>query len=40
MRGPGKYTYGSSGIGLILHLCEQFKALAGGLEITHVLYRG
>ena len=38
---PGKYTYGSSGLGSILHLCgEQFKALAGGLDIMHVPYRG
>jgi tripartite-type tricarboxylate transporter receptor subunit TctC len=38
---PGKYTYGSSGVGSILHLCgEQFKARAGGLNITHVPYRG
>ena len=38
---PGKYTYGSSGLGSILHLCgEQFKALAGGLHIVHVPYRG
>ena len=38
---PGKYTYGSSGVGSILHLCgEQFKAAAGGLNITHVPYRG
>jgi tripartite-type tricarboxylate transporter receptor subunit TctC len=38
---PGKYTYGSSGVGSILHLCgEQFKTLAGGLNITHVPYRG
>ena len=38
---PGKYTYGSSGLGSILHLCgEQFKAAAGGLKITHVPYRG
>jgi tripartite-type tricarboxylate transporter receptor subunit TctC len=38
---PGKYTYGSSGLGSILHLCgEQFKARAGGLDIVHVTYRG
>src|SRR5256714_233294 len=34
---PGKYTYGSSGLGSLLHLCgEQFKALAGGVDIPHV----
>jgi tripartite-type tricarboxylate transporter receptor subunit TctC len=38
---PGQYTYGSSGQGSILHLCgEQFKSLAGGLNIVHVPYRG
>jgi tripartite-type tricarboxylate transporter receptor subunit TctC len=38
---PGKFTYGSSGLGSILHLCgEQLKALAGGLNIVHVPYRG
>jgi tripartite-type tricarboxylate transporter receptor subunit TctC len=38
---PGKFTYGSSGVGSILHLCgEEFKALAGGLNIVHVPYRG
>jgi tripartite-type tricarboxylate transporter receptor subunit TctC len=38
---PGKYTYGSSGLGSILHLCgEQLKASAGGLNIVHVPYRG
>jgi len=38
---PGKYSYGSSGMGSILHLCsEQFRALAGGVDIIHVPYRG
>jgi tripartite-type tricarboxylate transporter receptor subunit TctC len=38
---PGKYTFGSSGVGSILHLCgEEFKSLAGGLVMTHVPYRG
>jgi tripartite-type tricarboxylate transporter receptor subunit TctC len=38
---PGKYSYGSSGLGSILHLCgEEFKSMAGGLEAVHVPYRG
>jgi tripartite-type tricarboxylate transporter receptor subunit TctC len=38
---PGKYSFGSSGVGSILHLCgEEFKAIAGGLNIVHVPYRG
>jgi tripartite-type tricarboxylate transporter receptor subunit TctC len=38
---PGKYTFGSSGVGSILHLCgEEFKSKAGGLVMTHVPYRG
>jgi tripartite-type tricarboxylate transporter receptor subunit TctC len=38
---PGKYNYGSGGLGSILHLCgEEFKSLAGGLDITHVPYKG
>jgi tripartite-type tricarboxylate transporter receptor subunit TctC len=38
---PGKYSYGSSGMGSILHLCgEQFKTAAGGLQMVHVPYRG
>jgi tripartite-type tricarboxylate transporter receptor subunit TctC len=37
---PGKYTFGSSGVGSILHLCgEQLKAMAG-LNMLHVPYRG
>src|SRR5262245_38312110 len=38
---PGKLTYGSAGLGSILHLCgEEFKMGAGGLNILHVPYRG
>lgn len=38
---PGKYSYGSSGLGSILHLCgEALKTRAGGLDIVHVPYRG
>jgi tripartite-type tricarboxylate transporter receptor subunit TctC len=38
---PGKYTFGSSGVGSILHLCgEEFRSMAGGLQMTHVPYRG
>ena len=38
---PGKFTFGSSGVGSILQLCgEQFKAMAGGLNMLHVPYRG
>jgi len=38
---PGKYSYGSGGVGSILHLCmEQFKSKVGGLDIEHVPYRG
>ena len=38
---PGKYNYGSSGLGSILHLCgEQFKTGAGGLNVVHVPYKG
>src|SRR5258707_7745892 len=37
----GKFTYGSSGLGSILHLCgEEVKALAGGINILHLPYRG
>jgi tripartite-type tricarboxylate transporter receptor subunit TctC len=38
---PGKLTYGSSGPGGMPHLAgELFKQAAGGLDITHVPYRG
>lgn len=38
---PGKYSYGSPGLGTTPHLCaEQMKSMAGGLDIVHVPYRG
>src|SRR5580658_3555211 len=38
---PGKYSFGSSGVGSILHLCgEEFRSMAGALDIVHVPYKG
>jgi tripartite-type tricarboxylate transporter receptor subunit TctC len=38
---PGKYLYGTAGVGSINHLGgEIFKAQAGHLEIVHVPYKG
>ncbi len=38
---PGTLSYGSPGTGTLLHLTtERLKAAAGGVQITHVPYRG
>jgi tripartite-type tricarboxylate transporter receptor subunit TctC len=38
---PGKYNFGSSGIGTYPHLsAEMFKLRAGGLFVVHIPYRG
>lgn len=38
---PGKLSYGSPGVGTLMHLTgELFKSLAGIPDITHVPYRG
>ena len=40
-KNPGKYSYGSSGTGSILHLAaEYYKREMGGLDVVHVPYRG
>jgi tripartite-type tricarboxylate transporter receptor subunit TctC len=40
-KNPGKLAYGSPGNGTPQHLAaELFKSIAGGLEITHVPYKG
>jgi tripartite-type tricarboxylate transporter receptor subunit TctC len=38
---PGKYAYGSAGSGTITNMTgELFKIAAGGLDLTHVPYKG
>jgi len=40
-KNPGKYNYASQGSGTTSHLtAELFKSMAGGLQITHVPYKG
>jgi tripartite-type tricarboxylate transporter receptor subunit TctC len=37
---PGKYAYGSSGIGSTHHLCMEFLKASLGLDMTHIPYKG
>lgn len=37
---PGKYSYGSSGVGTALHLAGEMVKEQGGLFMTHIPYRG
>jgi len=37
---PGKFSYGSSGIGTALHLAGEMLKEQGGLDMAHVPYRG
>ncbi|QNP47473.1 Bug family tripartite tricarboxylate transporter substrate binding protein [Diaphorobacter aerolatus] len=37
---PGKYSYGSSGVGTALHLAGEMTKEQGGLFMTHIPYRG
>jgi len=37
---PGKFSYGSSGIGSTHHLCMEFMDAELGLQMTHVPYKG
>ena len=40
-KNPGKYSYGSSGAGSILHLAaEYFKREVGGMDVEHIPYKG
>ena len=37
---PGKFSYGSSGVGTSLHLAGEMVKQQGGLFMTHIPYRG
>jgi tripartite-type tricarboxylate transporter receptor subunit TctC len=37
---PGKVTYGSSGVGGVLHLAGELLCVLAGVKMTHVPYRG
>jgi tripartite-type tricarboxylate transporter receptor subunit TctC len=37
---PGKYSYGSSGNGTIVHLAGEMLKAAGGVDAVHVPYKG
>jgi len=37
---PGKITYGSSGVGSVLHLSGELLKTASGIDIVHIAYKG
>ena len=37
---PGKLTYGSSGLGSVVHMSGELFKLAAGIDITHVPFKG
>lgn len=39
-KNPGKFSYGSSGVGTALHLAGEMVQEQGNLKITHIPYRG
>src|SRR5690606_25995387 len=39
-KSPGKYTYGSSGNGTIVHLAGEMLKSAAGVDVLHVPYKG
>jgi tripartite-type tricarboxylate transporter receptor subunit TctC len=40
-KNPGKYSYGSTGVGSIVHLAAEYlKRSVGGMDVVHVPYKG
>ncbi len=40
-KNPGKYSYGSAGVGSIIHLAAEYlKRSVGGMDVVHVPYKG
>src|SRR5215831_5124803 len=40
-KNPGKYSYGSAGMGSIIHLAAEYlKRSVGGMDVVHVPYKG
>jgi tripartite-type tricarboxylate transporter receptor subunit TctC len=39
-KSPGKISYGSSGVGSVLHLCGVLVAQKTGVELLHIAYKG
>jgi len=37
---PGKLNYGSAGIGTVSHVCGEYFAIAAGVKLTHIPYKG
>ena len=37
---PGKVNYGSAGVGSVSHVCGEYFAMAAGIKLNHVPYKG
>jgi tripartite-type tricarboxylate transporter receptor subunit TctC len=37
---PGKINYGSAGVGSVSHVCGEYFAMASGIKLNHIPYKG